>query len=111
VVQINKTSMKNLLFSALLLTMCLSSFAGEGKLIRFYENAKVGYKDASGKVVVPAKFYAGSEFFEGFAIIVDNNKRGYLNAKGEIAIPVQYEDAGPFVGGLAKVKISRKVWP
>ena len=25
------------------------------KLKRFYENAKVGYKDESGKVIVPAK--------------------------------------------------------
>ena len=51
--------------------------------IRFYENAKVGYKDASGNVIVPAKYAAGSDFSEGYALVIEKNKRGYIDATGK----------------------------
>src|SRR5437016_5934194 len=72
-------------------------------LVRFYENAKVGYKDQDGKVVVPAKYEAGSEFYEGMALVLENRMRGFINNKGEVAIPFIYSDASVFKGGLARV--------
>jgi len=101
-----KTNIKFLALAGLL--VLTTGLNAEG-LIRFYENYKVGYKDATGHVVVPAKYYAGSEFINGYAIVVDDNqKRGFLNEKGEVAIPLQYSDVGPFANGVARVQLNKK---
>jgi hypothetical protein len=81
-------------------TMC---FSNAQDLVRFYENAKVGYKDQDGKVIVPAKYVAGSEFFEGMALVLEGRMRGFINNKGEVAIPFVYNDASVFKGGVARV--------
>ncbi|PSK89578.1 WG repeat-containing protein [Taibaiella chishuiensis] len=75
-------------------------------LQRFYENAKVGYRDAQGHVTVAAQYDAGSEFSNGYAIVVQNGRRGYLNAGGQVQVPLIYRDAQPFTGGYAAVKLA-----
>ncbi len=77
----------------------------QGQIHRFYENSKVGYKNASnGEIIAPAIYSAGSEFVDGYAILVQNNKRGFINSKGEIFIPFIYDDASLFCEGLAQVR-------
>src|SRR5690348_7509559 len=77
--------------------------------VRFYAHAKAGYKDpGTGKIIVEAKYDAGSDFREGFAIVMTGRKRGFINEKGEVAIPLQYDDASQFFNGLARVTMSGK---
>ncbi|MEI6289286.1 MAG: NTF2-like N-terminal transpeptidase domain-containing protein, partial [Chloroflexota bacterium] len=49
--------------------------------------------DKSGKVIVPAKYIAGSDFFDGLALVLEGRKRGFINGKGEVQIPFEYDDA------------------
>src|SRR5438477_8733415 len=80
------------------------TFAFSQTPVRFYSHAKAGYKNpATGAVIVEPKYDAGSDFREGFAIVMMGRKRGYINEKGEVAIALQYDDASQFFGGLARV--------
>ena len=93
--------MKRILLLSFTATIILLStaFCQSQDLVRFYENAKVGYKDQNGNVVVPAKYEAGSDFYEGMALVLQNHLRGFINNKGEVAIPFIYSDASVFKGG------------
>ena len=94
-----------------ILFIILASLTGtvlHAQLLRFQDNYKVGYKDASGKKIVAATYDAGSDFKEGFAVIMKGGKRGYINAKGEEVIAAQYDDASLFEGGLACVEQNGK---
>jgi len=90
-----------------LLTLLLLSFVvfntNAQSLVRFYQNAKVGYKDASGNVVVQPSYEAGSEFREGYAIVLKDRKRGFIDHNGLVAIPFVYDDASLFQNGKARV--------
>jgi len=77
--------MKKILILLAILFVKTNSFSQD--LIRFYENAKVGYKDQNGRVIVPVKYEAGSEFYEGMALVLENRMRGFINNKGEVVIP------------------------
>lgn len=74
-----------------------------------YENGKYGYKDHTGKVVIPFKFHFAHSFSDGMAIVVNEAGRvGYINTKGELAIPYQYStmaesDGNDFHEGLCAV--------
>ncbi len=96
----------------LLIFMCFigskSLLAQTNPPIRFYENGKVGYKSADGKTIVAPLYYAGSEFINGFAIVIKDNLRGYINEQGELKIPLMYRDANPFFNGFASVKFGNK---
>src|SRR3954467_12358635 len=96
------------LFATAALILSASTFSMAQDLVRFYENAKVGYKDDNGNVVVPAKYEAGSEFYEGMALVLQNRLRGFINNKGEVAIPFMYNDASVFKSGLARVSKGSK---
>lgn len=95
----------------ILICLCLVAVTLGGmaqNLNRFYENGKVGYRNTSGETVVDAHFDAGSEFQEGFAIVLVGSKRGYIDHSGKLAIPAQFEDAAPFCEGLASVSLGGK---
>ena len=94
------------LIPALALLFCSATL--HAQLTRFVDNYKVGYKDASGKMVIAAKYEAASDFKDGYAVFVKGAKRGYVNTKGEEAIAAQYDDASLFGHGLACVERSGK---
>src|SRR5262245_49738879 len=100
--------MKTLLsLFTLVFIISITSFAQPP--VRFYQKAKAGYKNpTTGQVIVEPKYDAGSEFREGFAIVMTGRKRGYINEKGEVAIPLQYDDASQFFGGMARVAVGGK---
>ena len=76
---------------------------------KFYQGGKAGYKNAAtGAIIVPAKYYAGSDFFDGYALVIETQKRGFINTKGEVAIPFIYDDASVFFEGLARVSVNNK---
>ncbi|MBP9933976.1 MAG: WG repeat-containing protein, partial [Chitinophagaceae bacterium] len=54
----------------------------------FYQNKKAGYKNQAGAVIVPPKYDAGSQFVNGFAVVMLNGLRGFINADGTEIIPL-----------------------
>ncbi len=58
----------------------------------FRENGKIGYKNADGKVVIPAIYDTGTEYMVGnHAVVQKNNKWGMIDTNGKILIPFEYE--------------------
>lgn len=92
----------------LILLILGCSYRSGAQLVRYQEYYKVGYKSASGEVILPAAYDAGSEMSEGFAVVIRGALRGYINARGAEAIPCKYEDASLFVHGLACVQLNGK---
>lgn len=53
---------------------------------------KVGFKDKSGKVIIPARYDSiANPFYSGIAIVVVNNLYGTIDNKGKSIIPVEYK--------------------
>lgn len=86
------------------------------------EKEKWGYKDASGKIVIPPTYIGAEDFTEGLGNVTmeakvvveygntfyDNAKWGYIDVNGKIVIPMEYQFSSPFENGLAKVTIQDK---
>ncbi|GGE57880.1 WG repeat-containing protein [Actibacterium pelagium] len=52
----------------------------------FEDSGKFGYLDATGKIVIPAKFQAASDFSGGLAFVRYRGDPAYIDKEGEIAI-------------------------
>lgn len=53
---------------------------------------KVGFKDKSGKVIIPARYDSiANPFYSGTAIVVVNNLYGTIDNKGKSLIPAEYK--------------------
>jgi WG containing repeat len=81
-------------------------------LIAFDQDRKVGYRDQTGKIVIPAKFdiYGFHGFNDGLAPVCLNQKCGYIDKTGKIVIPLQFDMvADRFSDGLAWVNIGKKL--
>ncbi len=83
-------------------------------LVAFKENGRYGYKDRTGKVVIPAKFdriqYNPGSFNDGLAPACLNEKCGYIDKTGKIAVPFQFDLVGyKFSDGLAWVNVGEKL--
>lgn len=74
-------------------------------LVSFRENAKYGFKDASGKVIIPAKYSSVEDFKQGFSQVGLNGKYGFIDKSGKEFVPLIYNQAGSFSEGLAPVKL------
>jgi len=100
--------MKKLLLIAL--TLCtLNGMAQDVDLVLFFEGAKCGLKDKTGKVVVPAAYEAvHAVFSEGLTIAMLNQKWGFIDQTGKEVIPFIYDDAGNFSDGLAFAQLNGK---
>jgi len=86
------------------------------------EKEKWGYKDASGKVVIPPTYIGAEDFAEGLGnvtleakVVVENGntfyddaKWGYIDATGKIVIPFKYKYSVPFENGVAAVTVNDK---
>lgn len=108
----------------LLFICCLSLFMVkvQGQSLTAFkdEKGKWGYKDASGKVVIPPKYIGAEDFTEGLGNVTmeakvvveygntfyDDAKWGYIDATGKIVIPLKYKYSYPFKNGLAMVTIN-----
>jgi len=71
---------------------------------------KVGFIDASGKIVIPAKFESVGHFKEGLTWAKTDKTVGYINTKGEWVIKPQFEVGKDFdkESGLARIKMADK---
>ncbi len=65
-----------------------------------------GYRDRTGKIVIPCRFYFAYDFAEGMALVMtEDNKYGFIDLEGRLVIPYQYDYAENFTGGVAEVAI------
>jgi hypothetical protein len=88
---------------------CWVSVFSEGLAPVYFGDDSAGYIDATGNLVIPAKFTYVSGFSEGLALVkpIGTHKYGYINKKGEMVIGPEYELSLPFSEGVATVKMSR----
>jgi len=64
---------------------------------------KIGFIDASGKVVVAPRYDFAGTFVDGVALVREKGSFLYIDADGTQAIPNKYPYAGNFSNGLAAV--------
>ncbi len=65
---------------------------------------RYGYKDRTGKIVIPARFDYAFDFHEGLAVVVWKGHWGAIDSRGDWAIRPEYDDAyGCFSEGLLAV--------
>lgn len=82
-----------------------AAFAAHEGMIRFSKNGLFGFKDTTGKVKIPAKYYAAREFACGFAPVrlnpfTEDGRYVYIDHNGKTASK-EYFRAEPFVGKTA----------
>ena len=78
-----------------------------GRVIRtkICQNDHWGFVDENGKVVVPCKYNAVTNYQEGLACVEsDKRKWGFVDENGNEVIPCKWEDVGFFSEGLAYVE-------
>jgi WG containing repeat len=68
------------------------------------QNNKVGFKDKTGRLVIPPRFSNVQPFSEGLAAAALDGKYGYIDRSGKMVIPPQFTEAGPFADGLAEAE-------
>ena len=64
-------------------------------------NAKYGYLDPTGAVVIEPVYESACAFSEGLALVSVSGKMRFINGVGETVFPPQYEGAQSFREGLA----------
>ena len=79
---------------------------GEGR--KKFMHRRMGFKDLSGKVVIPPRFDDVGYFSEGLAPVRIGEKWGYIDKTGKIVIPPRYTHAHSFWEGLAAVNMGTK---
>ncbi|TAL58675.1 MAG: WG repeat-containing protein, partial [Bacteroidetes bacterium] len=114
-----KTKTSKQLFT--LIVACLATLAGYSQSAPYpdYKEGKYGYKDASGKMIIPYQYKSAGMFKEGLAYVAINSaetspqgipysKYGFIDTKGNIVIPMKYDNAADFSEGLASVTLNKK---
>lgn len=106
----------NWLFVFTLLTPSLASSVpnptkrkGAGPLFRIHRQELWGFMDRSGTTVIPPRFAAAGDFFNGLAWAREEpeSKCGYINLTGGVVIPYQFDDCRDFSEGVAAVRTGR----
>ena len=74
-----------------------------------YQQRKWGYRDATGKIVIPAQFTEAKDFSDGLALVKADAggapKWGYINTTGTFVIqPIYTKEPGSFNSGYAPVR-------
>jgi len=81
-------------------------------LFPFYQDCKLGYIDARGKVVIPAQFDWGDSFYDQLAVVrITRNERikyGFINQVGQFVINPEFDSAEHFSDGLAGVRLGKQ---
>lgn len=67
----------------------------------FKSRDKKGYRNAQGKVVIPAIYDDAHNFSEGLAKVFIENRWGFINTRGKVVIPLQFDTLLSFSDGRA----------
>ena len=81
---------------------------GSEALFQIRRDAKWGFMDVAGQIVVMPAFQDVGEFFEGKAPVRRDNRWGFIDHTGKTAIPFQFDEAREFSDGFAAVRVGRK---
>lgn len=76
--------------------------------VKMQRAGKWGFRDASGKEVIPPIYDEVFSFKEDMACVEKNGLFGYINRKNELVIPYKFECASSFSEGLACVVQNEK---
>jgi len=77
-------------------------------LIQFLDKNGWGFKDESGKIIIPSKYSDSTCFYEEFAAVCSDWKWGFINRTGQEVIPLKYEQVESFSNGFAAVRLDLK---
>jgi serine/threonine-protein kinase len=81
-------------------------------LFPFYQDCKLGYVDARGRVVIPAQFDWGDSFYDQLAVVGvttnEKTKYGFINLAGRFVIDPEFDSAQHFSDGLAGVRLGNQ---
>lgn len=95
-----------ILFLFMFFSFSQAVFSGDFGYIAFYDELKkIGWKDSSGNIVIPAKFDDVRDFSEGLSSVKIGKKWGFINKSGKLVIPAKFDFADMFRKGLSSVKI------
>ena len=75
---------------------------------KFQRAGKWGFKDQSGKEVIPPIYTEALSFKEDMAAVEMNGLFGYINRENVLVIPYKYDTAGSFSEGWANVSLGEK---
>lgn len=94
-----------------MLLFALAISGNSQELVPFEAPDKLyGYKDATGKIVIPAKYSVAQPFREGLAVVINRNGRyGFIAADGKVVVPLKYTFANAFKDGVAIVKLDKEI--
>lgn len=96
-------------FLLLLVSLGGGTTAFGQKLTTFVRRDRLGYKNARGRIVIPARFILAGDFTkEGLAIVVDDEGWALIDKKGRVVIRTPFLfDGGPddFTENLARFTI------
>ena len=95
-------------FLTLWLVLLVSEKLFAQPLYVYSENCKMGYKNDSGEVVIPAQFKYGGVFHGGFAFVTFDSLYGYINTKGNFISDLKFEEADYFNNNYAIVTYKGK---
>ena len=73
------------------------------RFVKFQRGGKWGFRDKSGKELIPPIYDEVFNFKDDFACVERKGLFGYINRDNELVIPYRYEVAGSFSEGLACV--------
>ena len=100
--------MQRKIIIAILLLVFTPLFLAAEEIKSFKTGNKYGYKNESGRIVIPAIFDDAYWFSDGLAAVKQNGKYGFIDKSGNFVIPAKYEKVRSFSDGLAAVEQNGK---
>ena len=78
----------------------------DGEMRGYYEEAKCGFINTEGEVVVPLEYDWCEYFYNGYAKVYKDEKKGFVDTKGNVVVPIIYDEIHNFdENGIAAVAI------
>ena len=78
------------------------------RFTKFQRAGKWGFKDETGREVIPPIYTEALNFKEDMAAVEMNGLFGYINRENVLVIPYKYDTAGSFSEGWANVSLGEK---
>lgn len=92
--------------------ICAACAALDAELVLSYEGGRYGFRDKTGKLVIPHRFQHAFPFSDGLAFVIfPRGQRAFINRRGKIALRVTGEiEVDDFHQGVAYITRKRRVF-